>query len=208
MSLFRLWKHWRICLTVYFQTTPESHHTTPPSSASPLQGFLHLQCLCQWSQWRNPLCQTKTHSLSSNLLLYLAQVSSLGRLYNIPQKVPLVSVGALCGLLMKFYLLCIFSTKGPSWSRDASVKLLTQLALNLFQLWQVNNSMVSSLGNPAHLTLENTKETATGAGVRDHRVLAGGCTGRDGMLWCAQDSERHWCVQDPPHLGSLSGANH
>lgn len=56
-------------------------------------------------------CQMKSYSLSSNLCLYLAQVSSLGRLYNVSQKVPLVSVGALCGLLMKFYLLCIFSTE-------------------------------------------------------------------------------------------------
>lgn len=60
--------------------------------------------------------------------------------------------------------------QGLSWSRDASVKILIQLALKLFQLWQINNSMVSSLRNSTQMALENTKETAMGAGVRDHRV--------------------------------------
>lgn len=79
---------------------------------------------------------------------------------------------------------------GPLWSRDASVKLLTKLGLKLFQLWQINSSMVSSLGNPTQLTLENTKETAMGAGVRHHRALTGHA-GRDSMLWSAQDCKRH-----------------
>lgn len=67
---------------------------------------------------------------------------------------------------------------GPSWCRDASVKLLTQLGLKLFQLWQINKSMVSSLWNPTQLTLENTKDTAVGVGVRPHRALIGR-TGRN-----------------------------
>lgn len=63
--------------------------------------------------------------------------------------------------------------QGPSWSRDSSVKLLTQLALKLFQLWQINNSMVITLGNPTQMALENTKETAMGGGIRDHRAVVG-----------------------------------
>lgn len=66
--------------------------------------------------------------------------------------------------------------------------------------------MVSSLGNPTQLTLENTKETAMGVGDT-HRALTGHA-GRDSMLWSAQDCKRHWYVQDPPHLGSSAGADH
>jgi len=91
----------------------------------------------------------KSYSLSSNLLLYLALLSSLSRLQNTSQKVPVVSVGASRQLLMKFYLLRLFSTEDQDAAEIFPVKTLGQLEQKLFQLWQINSSMVSSVGTPA-----------------------------------------------------------
>lgn len=197
MTWFRFWKYWRICLTLdkdYLlpDRLPKPHPVTLPPSPSPLQGFPHLECLCQLSQWRNPFCQIKSYSSNSNLLLYLALVSSLSRLYNVPQKVSVVSEEVSHWLPMKCYLLRMFSTKDRAGAEMFPVKLLGQLRLRLFQLWQRNSGIGRQSGNT------NTVDSRKHQPLKLTRTLQGGRSrGLCGTRWAHWG---WWCAKACPAL--------